>query len=47
MNVDNLQLEGLMTAVASINYLLVQKGLLSVDDIDIAFAEVRSQCHGR
>lgn len=36
MNVANLQLEGLMMAVASINNLLVHKGLLSVDDIDIA-----------
>lgn len=37
MNVANLQLEGLMMAVASINNLPVHKGLLSVDDIDIAF----------
>ncbi len=36
MNVANLQLEGLMMAVASINNLLVHKGLLSIDDIEAA-----------
>ena len=29
MNVANLQLEGLLMAVASINHLLVQKGVLT------------------
>ncbi|MDQ6433852.1 hypothetical protein RB623_07270 [Mesorhizobium sp. LHD-90] len=36
MNVANLQLEGLLMAVASVNNLLVQKGLLTVDDVDLA-----------
>ncbi|MER9006107.1 MULTISPECIES: hypothetical protein [unclassified Mesorhizobium] len=36
MNVANLQLEGLLMAVASINQVLVRKGLLTVEDIDIA-----------
>lgn len=36
MNVANLQLEGLVMAIASINKVLVRKGLLSVDDIDAA-----------
>jgi hypothetical protein len=34
MNVANLQLEGLMMALASINNLLVRKGLVSIDEID-------------
>jgi len=36
MNVANLQLEGLLMAVASINQVLVRKGVLSVEEIDIA-----------
>ena len=36
MNVANLQLEGLMMAIAAVNGLLVQKGVLSVEDIDLA-----------
>src|SRR5436190_1266204 len=36
MNVANLQIEGLMMAVASVNHLLVRKGLLTVDEIDVA-----------
>lgn len=34
MNVANLQLEGLMMAVAALNGLLVHKGLLTTDEID-------------
>jgi hypothetical protein len=34
MNVANLQLEGLMMALASLNNLLVRKGLVSIDEID-------------
>lgn len=36
MNVANLQLEGLLMAVAAVNNALVRRGLLSVDDIDTA-----------
>ena len=36
MNVANLQLEGLMMALASINNLLVRKGLVGVDEVDEA-----------
>ena len=36
MNVANLQLEGLMMALASVNALLVEKGVLNTDDIDLA-----------
>lgn len=36
MNVANLQIEGLLMAVAAINNLLVHKGLLTVDEIDLA-----------
>ncbi|QKC98300.1 hypothetical protein [Mesorhizobium sp. NZP2298] len=46
MNVANLQLEGLMMAIASINNLLVHKGLLSVDDIDIALRKSEANFTG-
>ncbi|MCA0057928.1 hypothetical protein [Mesorhizobium sp. B261B1A] len=36
MNVANLQLEGLLMAVASINHVLVRKGVLTSEEIDIA-----------
>lgn len=36
MNVANLQLEGLIMAVAAVNQALVRKGLLDIDDIDAA-----------
>jgi hypothetical protein len=36
MNVANLQLEGLLMAIASINNVLVHKGLLTIDEIDEA-----------
>ncbi|ESY08994.1 hypothetical protein NKK48_08165 [Mesorhizobium sp. C386A] len=42
MNVANLQLEGLMMAVASINNLLVHKGLLSIDEIDTALRKAEA-----
>lgn len=34
MNTANLQLEGMLMALAHMNALLVQKGLVSVDEID-------------
>jgi len=36
MNIANLQLEGLYIAVASVNQALVQKGVLSQDEMDLA-----------
>ena len=46
MNVANLQLEGLLMAVASLNNLLVHKGLLSVDDIDIGLRKAEAGITG-
>ena len=46
MNVASLQLEGLMMAIASINNLLVHKGLLSVDDIDVALRKAEAGVTG-
>ena len=42
MNQANLQLEGLLMAVASINNVLVRKGILSVQEIDEALAKAES-----
>jgi hypothetical protein len=42
MNVANLQLEGLLMAVASLNDLLVGKGVLSAADIDLALRQVEA-----
>jgi hypothetical protein len=36
MNVANLQLEGLLMAIASINHVLVRKGLVTIKEIDAA-----------
>lgn len=42
MNVANLQLEGLLMAVAAINQVLVKKGVLSVEEIDIALRKAEA-----
>ena len=42
MNVANLQLQGLLMAVASINEVLVRKGLLSADEIDLALRKAEA-----
>jgi hypothetical protein len=42
LNVANLQLEGLLMAVASINNLLVNQKLLSADDIDTALRKAEA-----
>jgi hypothetical protein len=42
MNVANLQLEGLLMAISSINHLLVRKGLLSADEIDTALRKAEA-----
>ncbi len=36
MNVANLQLEGLLMAIVAINHLLVQKGVLTIEELDAA-----------
>jgi len=46
MNVASLQLEGLMMAIASINNMLVHKGLLSIDDIDLALRKAEAGVTG-
>jgi hypothetical protein len=46
MNVANLQLEGLMMAVASINNVLIHKGLLSIDEIDTALRKAEASVTG-
>lgn len=46
MNVANLQLEGLIMAVASINKVLVSKGLLSADEIDGALRKTEASLTG-
>ncbi|WP_269930527.1 hypothetical protein [Aminobacter sp. HY435] len=42
MNVANLQLEGLLMAIASINHVLVRKGVLSAEEIDIALRKAEA-----
>lgn len=46
MNVANLQLEGLIMALASINNLLVHKGILSIDQIETALHKAESSLTG-
>ncbi len=46
MNVANLQLEGLMMAVATINNVLVHKGLVSIDDINDALLKAEASVTG-
>jgi hypothetical protein len=46
MNVANLQLEGLIMAVASINHVLVRKGILSVAEVDTALLKAQSDMTG-
>lgn len=46
MNVANLQIEGLLMAIAAINNTLVRKGLLSVDDVDLALRKVEASLTG-
>ena len=42
MHVANLQLEGLMLALAFINQTLVRKGILSVDEVDLALRKAEA-----
>lgn len=42
MNAANLQLEGLLMAIASINHVLVRKGVLTVQEIEIALRKAEA-----
>jgi len=46
MNVANLQLQGLLMAVASLNQMLVAKGILSDHDIDLALRKAEANLTG-
>ncbi len=46
MNTANLQLQGLLLAVASINNTLVHKGLLTIDDIDLVLRKAEASLTG-
>lgn len=46
MNVANLQLEGLVMAVAAVNRLLVSKGLVTADEVDMALHGVEASLTG-
>jgi hypothetical protein len=46
MNIANLQLEGLYLAVASINDLLVKKGVLSREEVDLALRRAEQTALG-
>lgn len=46
MNVSNLQLQGLLMALASINSALVRKGVLNVDEIDLALHRAEANLTG-
>ena len=47
MKVTNLQLQGLLMALASINNSLVHKGLLTVDEIDLACRKAEASLRAR
>jgi hypothetical protein len=42
VNVASLQIEGLLMAIASINNMLVHKGVLSIDEIDLALRKAEA-----
>lgn len=46
MDVANLQLEGTLMALASINKVLVDKGFLTVEEIDLALARAEANLTG-
>lgn len=46
MNVANLQVEGLLMAIAAVNHAMVHKGLLSADEIDVALRKVEASLTG-
>ena len=46
MNVANLQIEGILIAIASLNNTLVKRGVLSIDDIDLALDKAEANVIG-
>jgi hypothetical protein len=46
VNTANLQLEGLCLAIAAVNHALVEKGLLSQDEIDLALRKAEAAATG-
>ena len=46
MNVANLQLQGLIMAIAAINNTLVHKGILTVDEVDTALQKAEAALTG-
>lgn len=46
MNVANLQIEGLLMAVASLTHALVRQGHLSVEEVDLALAKAEAAMTG-
>lgn len=46
MNVASLQIEGLLMAVAAINNMLTRKGVLSVEEVDLALRKVEASLTG-
>lgn len=46
MNTANLQLQGLLLAVASINNLLIHKGLIDMDEVDTALRKAEANITG-
>ncbi|HEV2502806.1 MAG TPA: hypothetical protein VGV39_07005 [Mesorhizobium sp.] len=46
MNVANLQIEGLLMAVAAINDALVRKGVLSAEEVELALRKVEASLTG-
>lgn len=46
MKVANLQIQGLLMAIASINNTLVRNGILNVDDIDLALRKAEANLTG-
>lgn len=46
MNVANLQIEGLMMAVATVNRLLVERGIVSQEELDAALRKAQAALTG-
>lgn len=46
MNVANLQIEGLLIAVASMNRLLVKRGVISVEEVDTVLRKAEANAVG-
>ncbi|TKT74394.1 hypothetical protein [Aquamicrobium sp. LC103] len=46
MNVANLQLEGLLMAIAAVNQILVRKGVVDFKEIDVALSKVEAALTG-